>query len=121
MPHHAPNSPPPDVGISCDDEEYLLSGDEAALAAALALMTGFGHGCCAAHRGPMAARVAEALGSLAHAMQGPSLSPGMQTLLLRLRARWAALAAHAQHSRAQEPATPLTPDVLWHAPLETLQ
>lgn len=121
MPHHAPLSSPPDVGISCDDEEYLLSGDEAALAAALALMTGFGHGCCPAHRAPMAARVAEALGTLTHAMQGPRLSPGMQALLLRLRSRWAALAVPAQQARPMEPASPLNPDVLWHAPLETLQ
>ena len=31
------------------DEEYLLPENEAALAATLALMTGFGHGCCDTH------------------------------------------------------------------------
>lgn len=121
MPRNSTASSPPEVGISCDDEEYLLSGGEAALAAALALMTGFGHGCCAAHRAPMAARVAESLGVLTHAMQGPALSPGMQALLLRLRARWAALAAQSAQPSVPETPSTLTPGVLWHAALETLQ
>src|SRR5260221_9490425 len=47
------------------DEEYLLPENEAALAATLALMTGFGHGCCDTHRPAMAARVAEQLENLA--------------------------------------------------------
>lgn len=70
-------------------EEYLLTESEAQLAATLALMTGFSQGCCAAHRAPMAARVAEQLAGMAH---GAALSKDMQAFLLRLCQRWSVVA-----------------------------
>lgn len=124
------------------DEEYLLPENEAALAATLALMTGFGHGCCDTHRPAMAARVAEQLENLACA---GGLSHDMRALLGRLQQRWQAVAdagapsrshravpeagvplpgahaadlAHAAH--AAHAAQPV-PHALWHAPLDTLQ
>jgi hypothetical protein len=109
------------------DEEYLLAENEAALAATLALMTGFGHGCCDAHRPVMAARVAEQLESLACA---GGFSSDMRSLLGRLQQRWQAVAdagAPARSRRAMpEAAEPMpqaqpVPHVLWHAPLDTLQ
>lgn len=123
------------------DEEYTLGEHEAVLAATLALMTGFAHGCCSAHKGPIAAKVADQLSALVHQMQGPALSADMQALLLRLRTRWTAAAAHHAQAHVQAmreslfdqvqpaattpddtaPITPPYPDVLWHAPLETLQ
>ena len=142
MPHHARPHSPAEAASRNQDEEYLLSEHEAVLAATLALMTGFAHGCCPAHKGPMAAKVADQLSALVHSLQGPALSADMQALLLRLRTRWTAAAAqHAeQHldtlrrelqtqaataaAAAMAPSTPHstpTPDVLWHAPLETLQ
>ena len=143
MPQHAPSHSHADAASTNQDEEYLLSEREAVLAATLALMTGFAHGCCPAHKGPIAAKVADQLSALVHSMQGPQLSPDMQALLLRLRTRWTAAAAHYTevqlqdmqrelHAQAgvaaaaalQTPATSVntaTPDVLWHAPLETLQ
>lgn len=145
MPHHAtPHTHPDPLGAN-QDEEYLLSEHEAVLAATLALMTGFAHGCCPAHQGPIAAKVADQLSALVHTLQGPQLSSGMQALLLRLRTRWTAAAAqHAQahlddmrsqlqaqaaaaasaamaSDSADFTATPCTRDALWHAPLETLQ
>lgn len=106
------------------DEEYLLAEGEAQLAATLALMTGFGHGCCEAHRPAMAGKVAEQLDSLA---SDGSFSPDMRALLQRLQQRWKAVseACAAQRARrAEAPAesAPLSsPRALWHAPLETLQ
>lgn len=114
------------------DEEYLLTPAEARMAATLALMTGFSHGCCAAHRAPMAAKVAE---QLAHLACAPAVSDDMRALLLGLRQRWQTTAAQAaaqgasNHPRepdAENAARGQTndfpsPHVLWHAPLETLQ
>lgn len=149
-PHSAADDASDPVAAPSQDEEYLLSEREAALAATLALMTGFAHGCCAAHKGPIAAKVADQLGALVQQMQGPECSPDMQALLLRLRTRWSAAAAHHTEThldamrrqldsqlraQAQQAASaamapagsnpsltpPLTPGVLWHAPLETLQ
>lgn len=109
------------------DEEYLLAENEAALAATLALMTGFGHGCCDAHRPVMAARVAEQLEALACSA---GLSADMRALLHRLRQRWQAVAdagapvrsrhAPAEGSRPMT-AAPSAAHALWHAPLDTLQ
>lgn len=143
MSHNAHSHSHPETASANQDEEYLLSEQEAVLAATLALMTGFAHGCCPAHKGPIAAKVADQLSALVHSMQGPQLSCDMQALLLRLRTRWTAAAAHyaeahfnemrsdlrsqadaaaaaAMHMPAAASPTP-TPDVLWHAPLETLQ
>lgn len=143
MSHNAHPHSHPEAASANRDEEYLLSEHEAVLAATLALMTGFAHGCCPAHKRPIAAKVADQLSALVHSMQGPQLSSDMQALLLRLRTRWTAAAAHyaeahlnemrrdlrtqanaAAAAAMQMPAaaspTP-TPDVLWHAPLETLQ
>lgn len=143
MSHNAHSHSHPETASANQDEEYLLSEQEAVLAATLALMTGFAHGCCPAHKGPIAAKVADQLSALVHSMQGPQLSCDMQALLLRLRSRWTAAAAHyaeahlnemrsdlrsqadaaaaaAMHMPAAASPTP-TPDVLWHAPLETLQ
>lgn len=119
------------------DEEYVLAGNEVVMASTLALMTGFSHGCCEAHRGAMAAKVAEQLQWLA---RSESLSCGMRQLLLRLQQRWQCSAEQASAARAPAPtqapapgadhiaarsAAPAshltTPRVLWHAPLETLQ
>jgi len=142
MSHNAHSHSHPETASANQDEEYLLSEQEAVLAATLALMTGFAHGCCPAHKGPIAAKVADQLSALVHSMQGPQLSCDMQALLLRLRTRWTAAAAHyaeahlnemrsdlrsqadaaaaaAMHMPAAASPTP-TPDVLWHAPLETL-
>ncbi|WP_370681665.1 hypothetical protein [Comamonas sp. GB3 AK4-5] len=152
MPHDVTPHPQAESHPANQDEEYLLSEPEAVLAATLALMTGFAHGCCPAHKGPMAAKVADQLGALVHSLQGPKLSCDMQALLLRLRTRWMACAAHYTahyaadyaeqhmdslrrqlHSQAEaattaalaprpdHPAATHTPEVLWHAPLETLQ
>lgn len=112
------------------DEEYLLPENEAALAATLALMTGFGHGCCDTHRPAMAARVAEQLENLACA---GGLSHDMRALLGRLQQRWQAVAdadaplrSHRAVSDAgvalpaAHAAQPV-PHALWHAPLDTLQ
>ena len=144
MPRHATQHPRADQPRDNQDEEYLLSEHEAVLAATLALMTGFAHGCCPAHKGPIAAKVADQLSALVHSMQGPQLSADMQALLLRLRTRWTAAAAHyaeahledlrsqldgdaahaaaaAMAAAAPASASDLTPGVLWHAPLETLQ
>jgi hypothetical protein len=140
-PHPHPH-PHPAGQASNQDEEYLLSEHEAVLAATLALMTGFAHGCCPAHKGPMAAKVADQLSALVNSLQGPQLSCDMQALLLRLRTRWTACAAHYAeqhmdslrrqlHSQAEaataaalaphHPHASHTPETLWHAPLETLQ
>ncbi|CAB5658883.1 Uncharacterised protein [Delftia tsuruhatensis] len=102
------------------DEEYLLAESEAALAATLALMTGFGHGCCEAHRPLMAARVAEQLESL---VCTGGFSDDMRALLSRLRQRWQAVAdaGAPMRSRRAEPTVQPVPPVLWHAPLDTLQ
>lgn len=108
------------------DEEYLLTEDEAAMAAALALMTGFSQGCCPAHRSPMAAKVAVQLGYMAEG----TVSSDMRAFLRRLQQRWNAV---AEELKPQESALPgnshpnahpheiSTPHALWHAPLETLQ
>lgn len=105
------------------DEEYLLTEGEAQLAATLALMTGFGNGCCTAHKAAMASKVADQLALLA---QGADRSPDMRAFLLRLCQRWQQAAAdQAAASRAaaiQELASASLPfSVLWHEPLETLQ
>lgn len=155
MPRHATPHPHAEHTGANQDEEYLLSEHEAVLAATLALMTGFAHGCCPAHKGPIAAKVAEQLSALVHSMQGPQLSCDMQALLLRLRTRWTEAAAHyaqehldglreqlhtqataavaaaamdappqcgaASTTTTTTTAPTSTPDVLWHAPLETLQ
>lgn len=144
MSHNARSHAPDPAASPNQDEEYLLSEHEAVLAATLALMTGFAHGCCPAHKGPIAAKVADQLSALVHSLQGPQLSADMQALLLRLRTRWTAAAAHyaeahledlrsqlagdAAHAAAAAMATAApasaserTPGVLWHAPLETLQ
>lgn len=96
------------------DEEYLLSEAEAPLAATLALMTGFGNGCCTAHRAAMAAKVADQLALLARA-QGQSAD--MRAFLLRLGQRWQQAAAQAAASHAG--AQPLAAH--WHEPPQTLQ
>lgn len=145
MPHDGTPHSQAESRTANQDEEYLLSEHEAVLAATLALMTGFAHGCCPAHKGPMAAKVADQLSALAHSLQGPQLSRDMQALLLRLRTRWTACAAHyaeqhmealrhQRHTQAEaaamaasvasspnHPTTSHTPEVLWHAPQETLQ
>lgn len=111
------------------DEEYLLTEDEAQLAATLALMTGFSQGCCDAHRAPMAAKVAEQLARMAH---GSEVSTDMRAFFLRLCQRWSVAADALNQPQAptqDESAAPasadstdfLSPNVLWHAPLETLQ
>lgn len=119
--------PPLQSESLAQDEEYLLAESEAVLAATLALMTGFGHGCCEAHRAVMAARVAEQLESLA-ATGG--FSADMRSLLGRLQQRWQAVAdagAPVRSRRADPeaaepvPAAQPVPPVLWHAALETLQ
>lgn len=114
----------------CADEEYLLAESEATLAATLALMTGFGHGCCEAHRPVMAARVAEQLESLSGA---GGFSDDMRSLLARLQQRWQAVAdagapvrsRHAVPEAADAAEAMLSaqpaPQVLWHAALDTLQ
>ena len=118
------NSAESSAARSCD-EEYLLSPSEARLAATLALMTGFGNGCCAAHRAPMAARVGEQLTNMAH---DAHLSADMRQLLLRLAQRWTAV-AEATLSAAQTPGQmqaqassdfPSHPSN-WHSSPETLQ
>ncbi|SDX99333.1 hypothetical protein [Delftia lacustris] len=106
------------------DEEYLLAEGEAQLAATLALMTGFGHGCCEAHRPAIACKVADQLQGLSG---DSSFSPDMRALLQRLQRRWQAVseASAAQRApRAEAAAETRHPSVahaLWHAPLETLQ
>ena len=117
----------PSAAAGCD-EEYLLTEEEAQLAATLALMTGFGQGCCPAHRAPMAERVA---GQLARLADGPQVSPDMRSFLQRLGQRWQASAQRqlaadsAAHVSAQASAAATTdlstPRALWHAPLETMQ
>lgn len=116
---------PPKSESLAQDEEYLLAESEAALAAALALMTGFGHGCCEAHRPVMAARVAEQLESLAGT---GGFSDDMRSLLARLQQRWQAVAdagapVRSRRAEAAEPVPPVqpAPQALWHAALETLQ
>ncbi|MDR0203008.1 MAG: hypothetical protein LBJ40_12690 [Delftia acidovorans] len=102
------------------DEEYLLAEHEASLAAVLALMTGFGHGCCDTHRPVMAARVAEQLESLAG---GGAFSGDMRALLGRLQQRWQAVADAGAPRRSHHAATEAAPvpHVLWHAAQDTLQ
>ena len=116
------------AAASSRDEEYMLSEKEAPLAAAMALMTGYALGCCEAHKAPMADRVADALGHLVHCMQGPQLSSDMQRLLIRLYERWSQEAdqrAHTCHGSGVQPEPVASeepnPNVLWHAPQETLQ
>lgn len=114
-----------DASSSRRDEEYLLTESEATTAAALALMTGFSHGCCPAHRSAMAGKVAQQLEQMA---QGGAVSCGMRAFLLRLQQRWDAAAQElkpqslVQSSRTNDPTHDIsTPHALWHAPLETLQ
>lgn len=101
------------------DEEYLLSVNEAQLATVLALMTGFGQGCCAVHRAPMAQRVAEQLLLMAH---GADLSSDMRDFLLRLGQRWGRVS-----QALEQPAQPVAqddfshPHAHWHHSPETLQ
>ncbi len=116
---------PSHIDSLAQDEEYLLAEHEAALAATLALMTGFGHGCCEAHRPLMAVRVAEQLESLAATGR---FSADMRSLLGRLQQRWQAVADAGAPVRSRRaapvPAVPAgqpVPPVLWHAALETLQ
>jgi hypothetical protein len=56
MSHNARSHTHPETASANQDEEYLLSEQEAVLAATLALMTGFAHGCCPAHKGPLPPR-----------------------------------------------------------------
>ena len=91
------------------DEEHLLTESEAQLATTLALMTGFSHGCCAAHKASMAGRVAEQLALLA---QAQSHSSDMHAFLQRLSQRW----LHTAADLTQEPQSSH-----WHAPTQTLQ
>jgi hypothetical protein len=123
------------------DEEYLLSPEEAQWARALALMTGFSHGCCEAHRAAMAAGIAEQLQQLA---PSGGVSGDMRALLVGLLQRWRStvaqltqqaaqsdddtLPAPAGAQRSAQPVDSATehpdfssPHVLWHPPLETLQ
>lgn len=119
--------PPSKSESLAQDEEYLLAESEASLAATLALMTGFGHGCCEAHRPVMAARVAEQLESLA---ASGGFSGDMRSLLARLQQRWQAVADAGAPARSRRavpeaadhlPTAQPVPHVLWHTALETLQ
>ncbi|MEQ6436760.1 hypothetical protein V8Z74_17285 [Comamonas sp. w2-DMI] len=112
------------------DEEYLLTEGEALLAATLALMTGFGNGCCTAHKAAMASRVAEQLALLARPAGDADRSPDMRAFLLRLCQRWqqaaqeqaaASRAAAIQALAGTSGPASLPFSVLWHEPLETLQ
>lgn len=129
-----------DAPTASHDEEYLLTPEEAQWARALALMTGFSHGCCDAHRAAMAQGIAEQLHQLA---LGAGVSGDMRNLLIGLLQRWrnsaqqlaaaqvmpltpAAMPPPAAHRTSMGAGDTVTPDVssphvLWHPPLETLQ
>lgn len=112
------------------DEEYLLTEGEAQLATVLALMTGFSQGCCAAHRAPMAQRVADQLVRMTEGLDGSERSDDMRHFLQRLGQRWATvaqvLAQPEQEPEAQASASRVddefsNPQPHWHHSPETLQ
>ena len=112
------------------DEEYLLTEGEAQLATVLALMTGFSQGCCAAHRAPMAQRVADQLVRMTEGLDGSERSDDMRHFLQRLGQRWATvaqvLAQPEQEPEAQASASHFddefsNPQPHWHHSPETLQ
>ncbi|KGH32387.1 hypothetical protein [Comamonas testosteroni] len=112
------------------DEEYLLTEGEAQLATVLALMTGFSQGCCAAHRAPMAQRVADQLVRMTEGLDGSERSDDMRHFLQRLGQRWAivaqVLAQPEQEPEAQASASRFddefsNPQPHWHHSPETLQ
>ena len=106
--------PNPQSGTSAD-EEYALPAAEALLAASLALMTGYAHGCCDEHREPMAQKIVQHLLGLS---QHPQLSPGFQTLLWNLHFRWLQQSRTATTAHPP-PAADAAP--LWHKAPETVQ
>lgn len=112
------------------DEEYLLTEGEAQLATVLALMTGFSQGCCAAHRAPMAQRVADQLVRMTEGLDGSERSDDMRHFLQRLGQRWATVAQvlaqpeQEPESQASDPRFDdefSNPQPHWHHSPETLQ